>query len=215
MTSGTNILSVSEKLKLPVVPGVSAALSKSPIPACWSSEEEHTFEFQPPFRFWGVWCYPGDTAGIRLVTGQRTVCPPCRGGAVTLCSTVWRSTCTWPVMPQSTVQDNSFLGTISPWLAGGLFFKKEKSYPDISNLFLQQAAGVTQGESLNISGLRFLISKAEDVLSLSLPGRVKPIALTFLSSTPRPVTCPHQLALTLHTHLWQAGHSIPHLLSDL
>lgn len=73
MTSGTNILSVSEQLQLPFVPGVSAARSKLSIPSCPSPWEEHTREFQLSLRSWSPCCDPGGTAGDRLVTGQRTV----------------------------------------------------------------------------------------------------------------------------------------------
>lgn len=82
MTSGTNILSVSEKLQLPLVPGVSAVLSKLSIPSCSSWWEKHTWEFQLSFSSWSPCGDPGDTAGDRLVTGQCTVWPLCRDGAV-------------------------------------------------------------------------------------------------------------------------------------
>lgn len=84
MTSGTNILSVSEKLELPAIPGVSAALSKLSILSCSSWWEEHTLEFQ---FSWSPCCDLGDTAGDRLVTGQQAVWPLSRGGAVNLVCT--------------------------------------------------------------------------------------------------------------------------------
>lgn len=139
MTSGTNILSVSEQLQLPFVPGVSAARSKLSIPSCPSPWEEHTCEFQLSLRSWSPYCDPGGTAGDRLVTGQRTVCPLCSGRAGHLvCSHCGgQFTPARPAVPLSAFQDNSLRGTISPWLAGELFFKKGNSPPDRSNLFLQ------------------------------------------------------------------------------
>lgn len=139
MTSGTNILSVSEQFQLPFVPGVSAARRKLSIPSCPSPWEEHTCEFQPSLRSWSPCCDPGGTAGGRLVTGQRTVCPLCSGRAGHLvCSHCGgQLTPARPAVPLSAFQDNSLRGTISPWLAGELFFKKGNSPPDRSNLFLQ------------------------------------------------------------------------------
>lgn len=133
MTSGTNILSVSEKLKLPVVPGVSVAFSKLSIPSCSSWWEEHTFEFQPPFRYWSVWCYPGDTAGDRLVIGENTVWPLSRGEAVNLdCSRCGGQLA--PGQPYlNQLSKTTALNARSLWI----FFKKGNSCSDRSNLFPQ------------------------------------------------------------------------------
>lgn len=130
MTSGTNILSVSEKLKLPAVPGVSVAFSKLSIPSCSSWWEEHTFEFQPSFGI-GV---PGVTqetlAGDRLVTGQNTVWSLSRGdrrGSGRSLFTLCWSACTWP----ATLNQLSIITVLSVsslWV----FFKKENSCPDRS-----------------------------------------------------------------------------------
>lgn len=59
MTSGTNILSASEKLQLPVVAGTSAALSKFSLRAALSCGKTQVWVSSPPSP-----ChYPGATAG--------------------------------------------------------------------------------------------------------------------------------------------------------
>lgn len=130
MTSGTNILSVSEKLELPVVPGVSVTFSKLSTLSCSSWWEEDTFEFLPSFWYWNAWCYPGDTAGDRLVVGQNTLWPLSRGEAV---ATFWWSQFASAQPRLNQLSKTTALNAQSLWI----FFKKENACPDRSNLFLQ------------------------------------------------------------------------------